>query len=299
MLHVEKLRKSFNREPVIKDVSFHLEEGTCTALIGPNGAGKTTLLRTITGLYAADQGRIRCTYEGKDLQELIGYLPQYPHFYEWMSGKEFLQFIGKLYNLSTKERNFRVDEALERVGLIFAKDKLISNYSGGMKQRLGLAQAILHRPKILLLDEPVSSLDPIGRREVLQLIESFKAERTIFFATHILKDAEEVSDRVILLKEGKILEDERLEDLKRKYASKKIIARFQEKEQDLSLLFSSLKSIQSFEQHGQEYIFFVSDLEVAREELLECIYLHQLPVTSFQFADITMEEMFMKAVKEQ
>src|SRR5699024_9202307 len=139
--------------------------------------------------------------QNEDIRPYIGYLPQYPTFYGWMSGYEFLIYIGKLANMNKDDVNERAEELLALVGLSEAKNKKIRTYSGGMKQRLGIAQAIIHRPQILMLDEPVSSLDPIGRREVLELMEQLKQEMTIIFSTHILSDADEISDELLLLHE--------------------------------------------------------------------------------------------------
>jgi len=297
VLQVQNITKQFNRHVVVKDVSFHLQRGVCTALIGPNGAGKTTLLRIITGLIPSTEGTITFKDEDMDFRRIIGYLPQYPSFYEWMSGKEFLHLSSKLYGFSHKETVRRAEQVLDQVGLMKAKDKLIRTYSGGMKQRLGLAQALLHRPKILLLDEPVSSLDPIGRRDVLTLMERLKEEMTILFSTHILNDAEEVSDHLIMLKEGEVVEDGTIEDLQKKYATSKIIVQFEKTSLNVEALLSSLPSIISFERNARTYSFYVTDLKQARKEILKEVNKHHLPITQFQIGKVTMEEMFMKAVK--
>src|SRR5690625_2093534 len=208
LLTVHQLSKQYKDKLAVDDVSFKFHSGKCVALIGPNGAGKTTILRTLAGLLKPTKGSIDFQQMNKndDLSPFIGYLPQYPSFYSWMTGKEFLVFTGKLTHLSTLEANKRADELLDKVGISKAKNKRLNTYSGGMKQRLGIAQAIIHKPKLLLLDEPVSSLDPIGRREVLTLMEELKEQMTILFSTHILSDADEISDELILLNEGELIE---------------------------------------------------------------------------------------------
>src|SRR5699024_1377309 len=143
-----------------------------------------------------------------------------------MTGDEFLIYCSKLYGLSNKETVNRTYKLFKQVDLTDAKDKRIGTYSGGMKQRLGIAQALIHEPSILFLDEPVSSLDPIGRRDVLTLMEELKEKMTILFSTHILNDADEISDSVIVLKDGKIVEDGTMESLQTKYTTSKLIMRF-------------------------------------------------------------------------
>src|SRR5690606_21871186 len=207
ILTVCKLTKKYNSYTVVDKISFQLEANKCIALIGPNGAGKTTTLRMLAGLIKQTSGTINFLNTGqKDFRSFIGYLPQHPVFYNWMSGLEYLIFCAKLTLIDKKAAKSRAEELLEKVGLKDAKNKQIGNYSGGMKQRLGIAQAIIHQPKLVILDEPVSALDPIGRREVLTLMEELKKEMTILFSTHILNDADEISDELLLLHDGKIVE---------------------------------------------------------------------------------------------
>ena len=178
LLKASDLVKRFGNTNAVKGINFHIEEGRCVSLLGPNGAGKTTTLKMLSGLLEPTSGSIDFKGEkAKDLRQFIGYLPQYPAFYNWMSGKEFLVFAGQLAKLNVKEAEKRSEELLERVGLTNAKKRKIGGYSGGMKQRLGLAQALIHRPKLLILDEPVLALDPLGRREVLDMIQRLKRKR--------------------------------------------------------------------------------------------------------------------------
>ncbi|GAF06544.1 ABC transporter ATP-binding protein [Paenibacillus pini] len=162
LLKVEHLSKQFKGHPVVKDISFNIEEGHCVALLGPNGAGKTTTLHMLTGLLKATSGHIRLLVNGQEVadpRQYIGYLPQTPTFYPWMTGQEFVQYSAELSGLTLLEARGRTKEWLEQVGLTDAARRKIGGYSGGMKQRLGFAQALIHEPKLLILDEPVSALD--------------------------------------------------------------------------------------------------------------------------------------------
>jgi ABC-2 type transport system ATP-binding protein len=191
-------------------------EGKVFAFIGPNGAGKTTTLRIMTGLSRADAGTV--TIAGVNISNTahppIGFLPDMPGFYGWMNSHQFLRYIARLHHLE----NPPIDEMLDRVGLGDSARKKIGGFSRGMKQRLGLAQALLPRPDVLLLDEPASALDPAGRREVLDIINDLRGEITIFFSTHILNDAEQVCDMVGILNEGKLLLQANRDDLLAQHA---------------------------------------------------------------------------------
>jgi len=192
--------------------------GTIFGLLGPNGAGKTTTIRILTGLAQPTAGSatvdgIPVGLDQTDLRRRIGYLDQDPRFYSWMRGRELLDLVGRLAGLAGPKLRSRLDEMLERVGLADAADRRIGGYSGGMRQRLGVAQALLGRPSVLFLDEPVSSLDPEGRRDLLELIGSLRGEMTVVLSTHVLADVERVCDRVAILDRGRLVIESGLEDL--------------------------------------------------------------------------------------
>ena len=295
MLTVSHLNKQFNKQPVIKDVSFTLEKGRCTALIGPNGAGKTTILRMLTGLIKPTSGTITYNHPD-DFRRIIGYLPQYPKFHEWMTGKEFLTYCGKLYGLSNEETKTRVVNLLEEVDLTDAQNKQISKYSGGMKQRLGLAHALIHQPEILFLDEPVSSLDPLGRRDVLTLMQRLKKDVTILFSTHILNDADEVSDSLIVVKDGTVVEQGTIASLEEKYTTSKIIVQFSAEHESLMEELKRLSTVNEIELIGNNLHIFVTDVELAQNELFSYIEQQKLSLVEYRIGRLTIEEMFVKAV---
>lgn len=223
-LKVVNLKKSFGDKCVLKDVSFSVEEHSLYGFVGQNGAGKTTTMKLILGLMQADEGEIFVS--GKKVRcgdtktnRLIGYLPDVPEFYDYMMPMEYLKFCGELSGMSKQELSGRCTELLERVGLINEKRR-IKGFSRGMKQRLGIAQALLHRPKLLICDEPTSALDPVGRREILDCLVEAKKETTILFSTHILSDVERICDNIAFLHEGKIILDGAIEDIRRKYSDK-------------------------------------------------------------------------------
>jgi len=193
---------------ILKDLSFEVREGEIFGFIGTNGAGKTTSIKLVLGLLFPDAGRIRLCGEDPSRPEArrrVGFLPENPYFHDYLTGFEFLDFHARLHGFRQPERRRRVLELLERVGLQNRADRALRLYSKGMLQRIGLAQALLHDPDVVILDEPMSGLDPIGRREVRDLILELKRRgRTVFFSTHILSDTETICDRVGMLVRGRL-----------------------------------------------------------------------------------------------
>lgn len=297
---VKKLEKKFRDKHVIKGIDFELGQGKCIALLGPNGAGKTTSLRMLSGLIKPTAGSI--TFEGlkqgEDIRKLIGYLPQHPVFYNWMTGLEFLVYVGKLASLSKQEANKRAEELLLLVGIADAKKRTIGQYSGGMKQRLGIAQAIIHKPKLLILDEPVSALDPFGRREVLQLIEKLKNETTILFSTHILNDAEEVCDEILFLHNGQIVESGTMEELRLRYQQAKIDLVFQGDANLFIKDFSQPEMIVSSQYTGNHVRLIVTDLDRAKKAIMQESLSKNWPLQKFEISSLNLEDVFMKVVQK-
>lgn len=194
------------RKPALQPLNLVVEEGEIFGFLGPNGAGKTTTLKILMGLVFPTAGTARIL--GMDLDDprmkaQIGFLPEQPYFYDYLTGRELLTYYGQLSGVNGKQLPGNVHAALERAGLADAARIQLRKYSKGMLQRVGVAQAILHDPKVVFLDEPMSGLDPMGRREVRTLIEELKSQgKTVFFSTHILADAEALCDRVAIIHQG-------------------------------------------------------------------------------------------------
>ena len=300
LLTVSNLSKAYDKKTVVDHVNFTFQRGKCIALIGPNGAGKTTILRTLSGILKPTSGRIIFAGHEKneDIRSLIGYLPQYPSFYSWMTGKEFLIYCAELSYISKAEATNRSKELLKKVGIEEAGNQRISKYSGGMKQRLGIAQAIIHKPKLLMLDEPVSSLDPLGRREVLSLMEDLKKEMTILFSTHILGDADEISDELLLLHQGEIVESGTIVELRKKYQTAKIKLEFEGESITYLDKINELESIES--SYVERNILHVNakDILQARQDILQAASAGNWPLINFTLNQASLEDMFMKVVNK-
>src|SRR5579864_6375792 len=185
-----------------------VEEGEIFGFLGPNGAGKTTTLKLLMGLVFPTSGTARILgreWTDPDIKAQIGFLPEQPYFYDYLTAHELLNYYGQLSGVPAKHRKRRIEEVLQRVGLVDVKGVQLRKFSKGMLQRAGIAQAILHDPKVIFLDEPMSGLDPVGRHEVRDIILDLKKQgRTVFFSTHILSDAEMLCDRVGVLSGGKL-----------------------------------------------------------------------------------------------
>ncbi|MCU1310053.1 MAG: transporter, ATPase subunit [Candidatus Angelobacter sp.] len=214
-IEISGLQKSYSvgffrktEKVALKDLSLEVHEGEIFGYLGPNGAGKTTTLKLLMGLMFPTRGWAKIL--GKDIDDplvraSVGFLPEQPYFYDYLTAAELLEYYAQLSGVPAKERGARARKMLERVGLAGSENTQLRKFSKGMLQRAGIAQAIVHDPKILFLDEPMSGLDPIGRREVRDLIQELHDEgKTIFFSTHILSDAETLCDRVAVLNKGEL-----------------------------------------------------------------------------------------------
>ena len=214
VLAVRNIEKTFRigfmrkRVEAVRGVSFEVKKGEIFGVLGPNGAGKTTTMKMLLGLIFPTKGELSIFGSSKpspDVMRRIGYLPENPYVYQYLKPHEFLDLCARLCGIPASERKKKADEILERVGLTHAIDRPIGRFSKGMTQRIGLAQALLHDPEVLILDEPMSGLDPIGRKQVRDLIvDEGKRGKTILFTSHILSDVEMLCDRVTIIHRGKV-----------------------------------------------------------------------------------------------
>ncbi|WP_434813600.1 ABC transporter ATP-binding protein [Bacillus halotolerans] len=293
MLSIESLCKSYRHHQAVRNVSFQVMENECVALLGPNGAGKTTTLQMLSGLLSPTSGTVKLYGEQKADRSMIGYLPQYPAFYSWMTANEFLTFAGRLSGLSKKKCQEKIGEMLEFVGLQDAANKRIGGYSGGMKQRLGLAQALLHKPKLLILDEPVSALDPSGRIEVLDMMRELKKHMAVLFSTHVLHDAEQVCDQVVIMKSGEISWKGALQQLKEQHQTNVFTLTVKEKLKGWLEEKPYISDVVYM--NPSQAVFELSDTGSGRILLSDCIQMG-LTVTRFEQKTESLEDVYFKVV---
>ncbi|EFR31399.1 ABC transporter ATP-binding protein [Eremococcus coleocola] len=221
ILELTNIHKAFGEKIILDDISLSVPENSIFGFIGKNGAGKTTTMKLILGLLKAERGQIKVagepvTYGQTASNSFIGYLPDVPEFYGFMTASEYLNFCGEITGLSKYDIKQRSKYLLDLVGL-GQESHRIKGYSRGMKQRLGIAQALLNQPKLLICDEPSSALDPLGRKEILDILKGIKGETTVLFSTHILSDIERICTDLAVLDKGKIVLKGSLADLKIAY----------------------------------------------------------------------------------
>lgn len=211
-LVVSNISKAYGPQQVLSGLSFNLDDGNITGLLGPNGAGKSTTMKIISGILPPDSGSV--LIEGTDMlagktatKRLVGYLPENNPLYYDMYVKEFLLFIAGLYGIKGKMARARVEELIHATGLENECSKKIGNLSKGYKQRVGLAHAVLHKPRLLVLDEPTTGLDPNQIIQIRQLIKDFGCHSSVLFSTHIMQEAAAVCDRILIMKKGEIVAD--------------------------------------------------------------------------------------------
>ena len=216
-VEIQNLYKHYGEQEAVSDVSFSVPDGQITAFLGPNGAGKSTTMKIISGYIPASSGEVKVcdlvvSTENLETQKKIGYLPEHNPLYDEMYVREYLEFVGGIYKLS--DISSKVNDVIDRVGLGLEKHKKIGALSKGYRQRVGLAQAIIHDPQVLILDEPTSGLDPNQLVEIRSLIKNIGKEKTVILSTHIMQEVEAICDRIIIINRGKIVADKLIGELK-------------------------------------------------------------------------------------
>ncbi len=219
ILDVQKIHKTLGKKEVLHGVSFHVNEGEIYGFLGPNGAGKTTTMKCILEFITPEEGSIKVLGKPglpRETKNFIGYMPENTYLYKYLTGREFLAFNGHFFDISEDDLTKRIELLLEQVWLTQAADTYLKDYSKWMLQRIGIAQSIINTPKLLFLDEPMSGLDPLGRKMVKDLLLQLKSQgTTIFFNTHILSDVESICDRISIINQGNIIvEGEKISDIK-------------------------------------------------------------------------------------
>jgi ABC-2 type transport system ATP-binding protein len=299
------LTKRYGDVLALDALDLAVPTGSVFGFLGPNGAGKTTTLRLLTGLSRPTAGTavvagVEVGRGGTDLARRIGYLDQDPRFYGWMSGRELLTFVGRAYGLAGAALRSRVDEVLETVGLADAAQRRVGGYSGGMRQRLGVGQAVLPRPAVLFLDEPVSALDPEGRRDTLELIGRLRGASTVLMSTHILTDVERICDRVAILDHGRLVAEARMGDLLARHA-RPILEMDPEPGQDQAVasLAAALRAAAWTRDvradHGILRVV-VTDAELAAAEALPLVVATGVRLARFERVRPTLEDVFLQLV---
>lgn len=294
ILTLSHVEKRFGAKEVLRDVSFSVPEHTVFGFVGQNGAGKTTAMKLILGLLAGDSGEIsvngiRVHYGNTPTNRFVGYLPDVPEFYSYMTPAEYLLFCGEISGMPPRESRDRCEELLCLVGLE-KENRRIKGFSRGMKQRLGIAQALFGRPLLLICDEPTSALDPAGRREILDILVNAKEQTTVFFSTHILSDVEHICDEIAFLHGGKIVLQgtlEKVREIKKNAAATLEL----ERPEDTATLLSAFPSLKSMGRNS----LLLEDTEHL-PDVLRLLADKRIPILRIERQEPSLEDLFMEVV---
>lgn len=302
ILSIKGLSKSFGSQKVIDNLDLSVPEGTILGFIGQNGAGKTTTMKMVLGLLEADDGEIKVcgetmSYGQTKINRYIGYLPDVPEFYNYMKPTEYLTLCSEIAGLSKSETKVRIDELLSLVGLNGVK-KRIGGFSRGMKQRLGIAQALLSRPKLLICDEPTSALDPVGRKEILDILQKIKGTTTVIFSTHILSDVERICDRVAVLHNGNIAISGTLSEIKTKHGKDRLLLEFFQKSEVIQFkAFAAIKPLlPDMEESGTEIILQGKDIVHIQHVVISALAETGLCPAKMEIMESSLENLFLEVV---
>jgi ABC-2 type transport system ATP-binding protein len=295
------LTKSYGEKRALDTVNLVVPEGSIFGFLGPNGAGKTTTLRILTGLARPTSGSVQILGEdvasaGNAVRSDIGFLPDVPGFYEWMTADELLRFAGGLFGIGGSVLDERVTMLLDLAGIVDVKTK-VGEYSRGMKQRLGVAQALVNAPKLLLLDEPTSALDPMGRKDVLDMLTSLRGRTTVFFSTHILADVERVCDTVAILDRGRVVAQAPIDELKARYGVQKVVVEVTDGADELAQEIGRQRWATTVARGSDGAIeITVSDVSAAQHEIPAMVAARQLGLSRLEAGEMGLEEVFVELV---
>jgi ABC-2 type transport system ATP-binding protein len=307
-IRVEGLSKSYGAVRALDGLNLSVAHGTVFGFLGPNGAGKTTTIRILTGLARPTSGRAWIAGEeivGRQGSQAhkIGHLPEEPAFYNWMTPREFLEHVAGIFGLKASERASRAKEMLERVGLADVGRRRIGGFSRGMRQRLGLAQALVNRPSVLLLDEPVSALDPAGRKEVLELIENLRGDCTVLMSSHILADVERVCDTVGIVARGRLVMQAPRDELLKHYTLQAFEVEVEAGcEPMLPAWVDAMRQkpwLTGASIDGRTARISADDVPTAQRELLASVSQSGLLLRRYEMVKPSLEDIFLSLIEER
>jgi ABC-2 type transport system ATP-binding protein len=303
VLEINRLYKRFGRHEVLKGLDMAVPEHSIFGFVGQNGAGKTTTMKIIVGLLKPDSGSVnvcgeKVMYGETKTNRNIGFLPDVPEFYGYMNPMEYLELCGEITGLAKKEIKSRSEELLELVGLKNEK-KRIGGFSRGMKQRLGIAQALLNEPKLLICDEPTSALDPIGRKEILDILLAAKGKTTILFSTHILSDVERICDHIAVLHGGKIALCGTLSEIRKCYRYNGFVIEFESEK--TALLFENIEELKrpsiNISRSRNTVTVILTGRDIDGRFLLDMLSQKGIVPLKFAAMEPTLESLFIEVIQ--
>lgn len=304
MIEVENLTKKFKTVTAVENVSFRINESEIFAFLGPNGAGKTTTIRMLSTLISPTSGKIRIDgrmpeTEGSYIRSIIGLLTESPGMYEKISAYDNLNYYASFYDISPDKRQENIKKYLKMFGLWERKDNLVGTYSKGMKQKLALARALIHEPKILFLDEPTAGLDPESAHMVREFIESLKKEKTtVFLCTHNLEEASSLSDRVCIIKKS-IIRIATLSELQKDDKNKRVEIVFKNQADRYEELLKAIRGVEIVETKDNISVLAVQDPEVTNPVIIKKLMENGVDIIYFNEIKATLEEIYLDLIKDE
>ena len=306
MIEVENLTKSYGSLKALDSVSFKVEKGQIVGLLGPNGAGKTTMMRILTGYFSADSGSAKMadydiSENPMEVKRRVGYMTENPLLYTEMTVQDYLGFIADIKEVPVREKKNRIDKTMEETGISDMKNRVISRLSRGYKQRVGLAQALIHNPEVLVLDEPTVGLDPKQIIEIRELIKSLTGQKTIILSTHILPEASMICERIVVIDKGKIVAVDTQEDLIRRLkGAEKIYLEVKGNKEKILQLIQGVKSVKScIEDISKDKSHFAVTVDCelgkdVREDIFRIIAKNDGIIYEMRSIDMSLEEVFLR-----
>ncbi len=302
MIEVEHLTKKFGDLLAVRDLSFRVEKGKIWGLLGPNAAGKTTTMRILTGYLPATDGKATVSgydvfEQTNDVKKITGYLPEVVPLYTDMTVEEYLKFVADIKQIPPDKKKEAIGRSIEISGLDLVKHRLIRNISRGFKQRVGIAQALIHDPQILILDEPTIGLDPAQIIEIRQLISSLKGERTIMLSTHILAEVTQVCDGVVIISDGQLKASGSLEELTSSLSERDgVFIRLKKAREELLSLFSSIPGVENVSRQDDGFkIEWGTDKDI-RDVITRYVVDNDLGLIEMKSLGMNIEDLYLKAI---
>ena len=301
LLVVKNLTKFYGNFKALDNVTLTIHPNEVYGFIGRNGAGKTTTINCVLSFLDFQEGEVMFNGSQVDKQSLtfrkeIGYVPDVPEFPKYLKAKEFLAFTYEAYDLEPEEKDAAIDRVLKRVNLQ-AENKRIGGFSRGMKQRLAIAQALIHQPKLLIMDEPTSALDPLGRKEVLDIIRDLKNEMTVFYSTHILDDAQKVCDRIGLIEHGKMILEDTIANVIKKSDSLEYYLETALSSKGLYAMLKEHPSIQVITEYQEGVIYTLKEDESSKP-IFNLLINQDIEIISYERKLKSLEDVFIEVLNE-
>lgn len=303
MIQVSGLVKDYGARRALDNISFDANQGEIVGFLGPNGAGKTTAMRILTGYMPPTDGTVTVAgydvvEESLEVRKRVGYLPETVPLYNEMTAFEYLKFMGDLRHIPNSDE--RALETLESVNLESRTNSYIGTFSKGMRQRIGLAQALLHRPEVLILDEPTIGLDPSQVVEIREVIREIGKDRTVLFSTHILSEAQQICDRVLIINKGKIVAEDTPENLQSRFVgAQRVILRVRGESDDLAAKVKKIKGVKDVETKADGSIEFeFSAGQDARPQVAKTVVQGGYDLLEMRSVGMSLEEIFLELTRE-